>query len=175
MPAKMKFDYLSKEMPFYDFNCRIVRFKLDNGSYECIVTNLPKEEISVDEIKELYHMRWGIETSFREVKYAIGLNALHSKKRNLIKQEIYARLLIYNFSQRDVAPIKILKENKTKYEYQVNFTRAFHIIRNFIKKKAENPPIENLIAKEILQVRPGRSNTRKVQPKTVVSFNYRYD
>ncbi|WP_369524777.1 transposase, partial [Thomasclavelia cocleata] len=32
----------------------------------------------------LYNKRWGIETSFREVKYALGLNALHSKKRKLI-------------------------------------------------------------------------------------------
>lgn len=175
VPTNMRFDFLTKEKPFYDFNCRIVRFKLDNGSYECIVTNLSKEEMTVEEIKELYHMRWGIETSFREVKYAIGLNALHSKKRNLIKQEIYARLLLYNFSQRVVATIKIQRKNKQKYDYQVNFTRAFHIIRNFIKKKGGNPPIDNLIAKEILPIRPGRSNTRKVRPKTVVCFNYRYD
>ena len=33
-------------------------------------------------IKELYHMRWGIETSFRELKYAIGLTSFHSKKRD---------------------------------------------------------------------------------------------
>ena len=57
--SNMRFDYLSKENPFYEFNCRIIRFKLDNGSYECIVTNLSREEISIEEIKELYHMRWG--------------------------------------------------------------------------------------------------------------------
>lgn len=175
IPTNMRFDFLNKEKLYYDFNCRIVRFKLDNGSYECIVTNLSREEISIEEIKELYHMRWGIETSFREVKYAIGLNALHSKKRKLIKQEIYARLLLYNFSQRIIAKVKITKKDRQKYEYQVNFTRAFHIIRNFLKKKGGNPPIDNLIAKEILPVRPGRANTRKVRPKTVVCFNYRYD
>ena len=57
-----------------------------------------KGAIQLEEIKELYHKRWGIETSFRELKYAIGLSALHSKKRESIKQEIYARLLLYNFS-----------------------------------------------------------------------------
>ena len=32
------------------------------------------------------------------MKYAIGLNAFHSKKRNLQKQEIYARVLFFNMT-----------------------------------------------------------------------------
>ena len=39
-------------------------------------------------------MRWGIETSFRELKYAIGLTSFHARKPDFIKQEIYARLLL---------------------------------------------------------------------------------
>lgn len=175
IPTNMRFDYLSKEDPYYEFNCRIVRFKLTHDSYECIVTNLSREEVSTEEIKELYHMRWGIETSFREVKYAIGLNALHSKKRKLIQQEIYARLLLYNFSQRIIDKVKISEKYKHKYEYQINFTRAFHIIRTFLKKKGGDPPLEHLIAKEILPIRPGRSDSRKVRSRTVVCFNYRFD
>lgn len=175
LPKNMRFDYMSKEDPYYMFNCRIVRFKISDNTYECIITNLSKDKISVEEIKELYHMRWGIETSFREVKYAIGLNALHSKKRKLIKQEIYARLLLYNFSQRIISKVKISEKYKHKYEYQINFTRAFHIIRTFLKKKGGSPPLDHLIAKEILPIRPGRSNTRNLKVKSVVCFNYRYD
>lgn len=32
----------------------------------------------MEEIKKLYAMRWGIETSFRELKYAIGLACFHT-------------------------------------------------------------------------------------------------
>ena len=39
-------------------------------------------------------MRWGIETVFRELKYTIGLNAFHAKKRELIKQEILSLIHI---------------------------------------------------------------------------------
>ena len=42
------------------------------------------------------------------------------KKRKLIKQEIYARLLLYNFCQRIVQDIKI-KNKRTKYTYQVKY------------------------------------------------------
>ena len=175
VPSHMNFDYMTKEDPFYEFNCRIVRFKISDDSYECIITNLDRDEFPMEELKKLYNMRWGIEISFRHVKYALGLNAFHSKKRELIKQEIYARLTLYNLCQRIVQKVKIKKVN-TKYTYQVNFTRCFHIIREFIKKKSGFPPtFESLITKEILPIRPGRTEKRKVRPKSVVSFNYRFD
>ena len=169
---KQKFDYFEEN---YEFHTRIVRFKITDDTYECIMTNLDKDEFSIEEIQELYHRRWGVETSFRELKYAIGLSALHSKKRELIKQEIYARLLLYNFSQRIVQKIKIDKKKK-KYAHQVNFTRAFHIVRDFLRKKSSKLlPVESLIAKEILPIRPNRSNIRNLKHKYVVCFNYRFD
>ena len=176
MPKKQRFDYFNEDLNVpYEFHSRIVRFKISEDTYECIMTNLDRTEFPAEEIKELYHKRWGIETSFRELKYAIGLSALHSKKRESIKQEIYARLLLYNFSQRVIQKIKI-KKRKTKHTYQVNFTRAFHIVREFIRKKSGKPlPVESLIAKEILPIRPNRSNIRDLKHKGVVCFNYRFD
>lgn len=176
MPQNQRFDYFEEDTDIpYEFHARIVRFKITDDTYECIITNLDRKEFFVEEIKELYNKRWGIETSFRELKYAIGLSALHSKKRELIKQEIYARVLLYNFSQRIVQKIKIDKK-KRKYTYQVNFTRAFHLVREFLRKTSGNPlDVESLIAKEILPIRPNRSNTRNLKHKNVVCFNYRFD
>ncbi|MBS6115926.1 transposase [Thomasclavelia spiroformis] len=54
-------------------------------------------------------MRWEIETAFRELKYTIRLNAFHAKKRKLIKQEIYARLILHNFCERIKLTLMILK------------------------------------------------------------------
>lgn len=173
----MRFDYMSKDNPYYDFRCRIVRFKINDETSETIITNLDRDTFKADEIKYLYNLRWGIETSFRLVKYALDLNAFHSKKRKLIQQEIYARLLLYNFCQRIVQEIRIPKKKRQRYRYQVNFTRSFHIIREFLKSKkgGNSPPVDHLIAKEILPIRPGRSDARHVSPKKVVCFNYRYD
>ena len=173
----MRFDYMDKSNPYYDFKCRIVRFRISNDTFETIITNLDRDIFGSDEIKFLYNLRWGIETSFRLIKYALDLNAFHSKKRNLIQQEIYARLILYNFCQRIVQDIKIPRKKRQHYRYQVNFTRAFHIVREFLKTKmgGSSPPVDHLIAKEILPIRPGRSDTRHVSPKKVVCFNYRYD
>lgn len=79
---------------------RIVRFLLDTGEYETIVTSQNRSKFSPAKIKELYHLRWGIETSFRTLKYAIGMTSFHAKKEESIKQEIFARLMMFNFCSR---------------------------------------------------------------------------
>ena len=173
VPKNQRFDYFG-DAPFYDFECRVVRFKITEDTYECIMTNLDKNEFSMQDIKELYHLRWEIETSYRELKYDFDLNTLHSKKRNLIEQEIYAKMLLYNFCSRITNGIDIARR-KRKYEYQLNFLRAFHIIREHLKKSKAPAYICDVIAKEILPVRKKRQNIRKLKSKASVSFNYRFD
>lgn len=43
----------------YPMKLRMVRFLLDTGEYECIVTNLKREEFPPWRIRELYHLRGG--------------------------------------------------------------------------------------------------------------------
>ncbi len=69
-------------------------------------------------IKELYHLRWGVETSFRELKYTIDLVHFHCKKRNYIEQEAWARLIVYNFCEAITRHISVTRQtgqgNRTK-------------------------------------------------------------
>lgn len=70
---------------------------------------------------------------------------------------------------------KEIKKCTKKHTYQINYTFAIHICRYFISKMAEKSPpdVEALISKEILPVRPGRHDPRKVDHKKAVSFLYR--
>ena len=47
-------------------------------------------------MKEMYHRRWDIETSFRELKYALGGINFHSKKDDFIKMELFAHFIMFN-------------------------------------------------------------------------------
>ena len=68
------FDYIAPKDPaIYDLRFRVVRFRISGGCYETVYTNLDSETFPIGTIKELYRLRWGIETSFRELKYTIGL------------------------------------------------------------------------------------------------------
>lgn len=75
------FDYIKYgSFDKYELSFRIVRFPISDSTYECIVTNLPGDEFSPERIKDLYYSRWGIESSFRKLKYTIGLCNFHSYK-----------------------------------------------------------------------------------------------
>lgn len=173
LPQNSTFDYLDGK-DHYLLSFRVLRFKLEDDSYECIITNLDRDEFSVDEIKEIYHIRWGVETSFRELKYSTGMLAFHSKKAEFVKQEIFARLILYNFCELITSRV-VVTEKDRKYEYQLNFTRAIHICKYFLSRITKSPPdVEALISKELLPVRPGRKDPRKVKPTSPVSFIYRF-
>ena len=85
----------------YQMKIRIVRFQLETGEFETIATSLPRT-FTLEDIRELYHLRWGIETSFRDLKYTLGLVNLHGKRDAFAEQEIWAALTMFNFTSRIV-------------------------------------------------------------------------
>lgn len=173
LPKASPFDYLDlHNRKFYPLDFRVVRFALSEDSHECIITNLPRGNFPAEELKKLYAMRWGIETSYRELKYAVGLSCFHSKKAEYVMQEIYARLILYNYCEIITMGI-IIRQKDTKHAYQINYTTAIHICRYFLRNDISPPDVEKLIQKNLLPVRPGRHDPRKVKPKSMVSFLYR--
>lgn len=173
-----KFDFLPKKnrkhepVAFYPISFRIVRFKISNGSYETIVTNLDKQNFPPNELKKLYGMRWGIETSFRELKYTVGLLHFHAKKVEYIHQEIFARLIMYNFAEMITSHV-IISDSNTKLAYKANFTVAVHACRQLFLGNVSPPDVEATIRKHKSPIRTGRSRPRKMSAKHAVSFAYR--
>ena len=178
LTAGTSFDYLPaanrKHDPtvFYHLPFRIVRFKITDGIFETVVTNLDTCQFSPDELKKLYNMRWGIETSFRELKYTVGLLHFHAKKVEYIYQEVFARLIMYNFTELVTSPVIIQKAN-CKYAYKANFSVAVHVCRQFFLGNVSPPDVEALIRRHVSPIRPGRSRPRKMTVKHAVSFIYR--
>lgn len=145
----------------YELTFRIVRFPLSDNSCECIVTNLPKDEFPAEEIKKIYFKRWGIETSFRKLKYTIGLSNFHAYKPEYIEQEIWARLIAYNLTETMINHV-VVEKNDTKHEYKVNFTIAAHICRIFLRLTTEKDYIDvmSLLQKELIPIRNERQYPR---------------
>lgn len=161
------------ESPF-DMTIRIVRFKLPNGKYETLATSLNRFEFPIKRLKKLYAMRWGIETSYRELKYAIGLINFHARKDDSIKQEIFASLIMYNLCERITTHAVIIQSDANKYIYQVNFTMAIYVCLQYYRNRSKSPPnILPKIERYIEPIRDGRADKRKLKNKTFVNFIYR--
>ena len=173
LPIHVNFDYLPWGTDgFYPFSFRIVRFKISDGSTETLITNLDRNSFPEEELKHLYHLRWGIETSFRQLKYTIGLGLFQSKKVEYITQEIFARLTMYNFCELITSHVVIQKKRR-KYVYQTNFTAAVHICRQFLRGDIAPPKVADLISSNLVPIRPGRSTPRKAKNIKFNGFFYR--
>lgn len=162
------FFFLSSD-EFERLNLRIVRFEITPGNYETIITSLPRDKFPLDEIKKLY----GIETSFRELKYIIGSSQLHCRREDFVRQKIFARLTMYNFCERTLDCVVIEQGENRKYQYQVNFTIGMQICLDMFRCVISIENMYELICKYVLPIRPDKADKRKIRPKTFVGFVYR--
>lgn len=158
---------------YYPMKFRICRFLLDNGEFETVATSLPRS-FTLEDIKELYHLRWGIETSFRDLKYTLGLVNLHGKSDSFAKQEIYANLTAFNFTSRVCHDIAVRQSKTGIYEYTVNFKMAVMLCREYIRNPGlHSDEIYQKIGNYIKPIRPGRKDQRNLQSKGFPGFVYR--
>ncbi len=154
---------------------RIVKFQLDNGTWEVLATNLRRDEFSIQEMKELYHLRWGIETAYRDLKYTIGAKCCHSRKDHFIEQELLAHVVMYNLVSTLVEQITIESKSGEKHPKKVDFKMAAFSIKEFLF----HPDIQTYedllltIKDYIHSVIPGRRDERKIRPPTLIPFTYR--
>lgn len=125
-------DYITQGHPEYRLSLRIIRIELSDSCYENLITNLPELDFDFDDLKDLYCLRWDEETSFRDLKYPLCLKAFHSQKYEYIIQEVWARAILYNFCSEIAMAVEI-PEKKRKYVYQVNYSEAIKICRDFLR------------------------------------------
>ena len=137
-----------------------------------MLTNLESDQYPPERLKELYAVRWGIETSFRDLKYTAGMLDFHSKKVMCIQQEIYAHLIMYNFAEMITSHVVIDKKQR-KHTYKANFSVAMHMCRLFYRGNTSSPILETIISKNLVPIRPDRHRERKLTGKIFHSFLYR--
>lgn len=169
------FDFLpsssrkAEPISFYELTLRMVRLEIQPGCYETLVTNT---DDSVEKFKDLYASRWGIETSFRDLKYSIGLVNFHAKKKEGILQEIYARFINFNFCKWLTSHITI-KKSKAKNAYKICFSDAVHACRKFLRDGLTSSQLKTYIARHLSIVRVNRTFPRKMKSQAPASFTYR--
>lgn len=57
MPKNQRFVFFEEENKFFNFKCRVVRFKITEDTYETIFTNLDRADFPPEIIKELYNLQ----------------------------------------------------------------------------------------------------------------------
>lgn len=105
---------------------RVVKVKLKNGDVEVLATNLDENEFSKNDLKELYAKRWTIETGYDKLKNLIELEEFSGIRKEIIEQDFYAGIFIYNIATTVKFDIENSNTHKTK-----NKTKKYNITANF--------------------------------------------
>lgn len=180
--------YLKKTAPeLYEYyingntiKLRAVKIKLETET-EILLTNL---DFTYEEIKELYKLRWSIESTYHQLKENLKIETISSGKEVIVKQEILSQMLVYNIAQShiNVAESKI-NQQKYKYEMKINHNMAIGLLKDYfifiiMEKNSKKrllliDELEELIKKYLCPVRKNRKYKRNKQIKNKYHINKR--
>ena len=161
---------------------RAVKIKLSTGEDEILLTNLFDEEIyTLEDLKQLYSLRWGIETVFGKQKNQQQMEQFSGHKVISIQQDYSATLVIANLQslieKQSEERLKVLNANR-KHDYKINKNISWHHLKhNVIKLFLENKPRQVLLKLQSSfeqNLEPIRPNRTYVRDKKSKRFNGKY-
>jgi hypothetical protein len=116
----------------------MVKVVLKTGKIEVLLTNLyDTETYKTACFKELYFMRWGVETSYDADKNKLQLEQLSGHTVWSIEQDFYATTFISNLQRITEKKCEPYVENRSrnrKYDYQINKNVSIGTMKNKIVK-----------------------------------------
>ena len=93
-----------------------------------VTTILDPVQLGVDELAELYAMRWNVEVDFRSLKSTMNMDVLRCKSSQIVQKEIAVYLLTYNLVRWTMASsAQLVKVSARK----LSFAGARRLIWNF--------------------------------------------
>ncbi len=154
---------------------RLVRVELPD-SVEVLMTNLWEQEGYADnEFKELYAMRWGIETNIALQKNILQLESFSGLTPTSVIQDFYATVFVDNLHNLLIKPAQqtvTSRMTQRKHSQQINNNKSFgYLKRTIVQLFVENDTayilerLHDLFIKNTLPIRKGRSFERIVKNK----------
>jgi hypothetical protein len=159
---------------------KVIKFVLPGGEIETLVTNMSDARMGIKAFKELYFLRWQIETKYGEVKLKIEVENFSGRSEIAIRQDFYITVMLSNvisIAAREAQPVIDLartgKENK--YRYKVNVNHAVGTLKDrFIQallepdskaREEKTDEIIKLLCEHVVPERKGRSVFRNPSPR----------
>jgi hypothetical protein len=165
---------------------RLIRVVSPDGQVQIMMTSLlDADQFPAECFSDLYHLRWGIEENYKELKSRIQIENFTGKSVQAVLQDFHANILAFNLKSviAFCAQEEIDAEPQcTKHRYQVNNTYALSALKhNIVRLLQMASPIRlirelvNLILRNREPVRPGRKFPRKpvFRDRPIYPMNYK--
>jgi hypothetical protein len=153
---------------------RLIRIDLPDGEIEILMTTLLDSQFyPASMFKELYFLRWGIETYYDELKNKLKVGYFTGYSKISILQDFYCAVFISNLQSlivNDLQEELKIKNKNTKLDYKINTNLSYGFLKNRILELLfKDAPLdsvfnelENLFLENTIPVKKNRTNKRDV-------------
>lgn len=180
-PKNQKKHIKQKGLPL-EIKVRFITVILSTGEIEILATSLMDSDISRDEFKWLYGMRWGVETFYSRIKGRLCLENFTGKTAESVKQDFWSTIFISNFETIARASVETEMNQSTQsiYEKKVNSAVSFNAIKNmafeiFTNNTNQEKSVQKMLllfkTNPVLQ-RPERVSPPRKQNSALRSYNF---
>ena len=153
---------------------RVISVTLPDGKQETLVTNI-FDEFTKEDFKELYHMRWKIETNYGDIKNKLEIENFSGVSPLAIRQDFFATMILKNLAfimiYSNLEEINAAHNSPdNKYQYKANVNNVVSILKTDLinmlvldsisKRRKLWHKIYSELAHAVVPIRPGRSFLR---------------
>lgn len=173
---KSKENLRKNKLDFKPIEVRVTKIRLASGETELLVSSLfDQNTVKPLELAELYHLRWGVEEGFKNLKPKMKLGYFGCGKPEGVLQEFYAHIFCMNMVALAGSVAEKIIKKKTesrRLAYTYNWKNAYRIIREriagllfYTSAKAAKllEEIYELVSASIIAIKPDRTFLRDMR------------
>lgn len=164
---------------------RVVKVFLPGGKVEILATNLLSEAFSAEKLAQIYRMRWGIETSYDNLKNKLYVEDFSGTSKTAVLQDFYATMFLWNLTgmlafelEEDIEAQHRSEKNKNEYRLNISMVisslkeRVVELVMSENKRKAKRilRQIQKALHRSVVAVSTNRSFPRK-RKHTALKFH----
>jgi len=174
---------------------RLIRIDLDEAAdkkekeqHEMLITSLlDQQRYPAEEFDHLYHLRWGVEEGYKQLKLRSELESWSGRSVESIYQDVHAKVLTLNLNNiavlaaEEEAQERARKRKERKHQYAINRAQSLSRMKDNVVKLTTlldpRPLIDQLdtaISRNEEPVRSGRRNKRKPRPAAGHRYKHAY-
>jgi hypothetical protein len=149
---------------------------LPTGEIEVLVTSLLDEEKYLTaEFKELYWLRWGVETFYGTLKGRLNLDNFTGKSVEAVKQDFYSTIFLSNLETIITEEAQESMKEKAQdcmYPKAVNKAVSFNAIKNYaLELFYKGGDIDNKLKKltRLFLMNPTITRKERIVPRNKIS------
>ena len=160
---------------------RVIKFTLNSGEEEVLITDITDKRMGKNAFKKLYFMRWPVEIKYDIVKNKLQLENFNARTVEGIQQDFFASMYLANYVASALVDVQgdiedSRKEKRNKYQYKANTNELIGILKDWFvfavaqdddsDKQAILDFILDEVKRYVVPIRPNRSMPRNPHPRS---------